>query len=245
MKAISIFILFWLSTVVWAEPIFHVPQGTNLKQRLSTAEEAVVFFEGRIPLKGLLRVRWAGEFGDRYLHLDFMPDAQSQRALPYALDVYNKAEKLIVLNDMASDETNKKLVEQLFDGGSQHFWRFQEGVLEQAVAITIGNLSVNGECDQRCHYAEVLTHQAISKTSAVFKEDACEPFAMTILFTVSSKDGYANLRAKPTVGAKVLRRIKTNELLVRLKTIDEYWFLVDAGEGVQGYIHRSQVKPAN
>ena len=65
-------------------------------------------------------------------------------------------------------------------------------------------------------------------------------------YVTSSKDGYVNVRSKPSTSSKVLVQLDNNDYVTRhpKKTVGD-WYYVDYDDYeslAQGYIHKSQLK---
>ena len=65
-------------------------------------------------------------------------------------------------------------------------------------------------------------------------------------YTVSSKDGYANVRNEATVNSDLIAELKNGTLVTKFKEKGEWWGIeFDSEDGTPfdyGYIHKSQLK---
>ena len=68
-------------------------------------------------------------------------------------------------------------------------------------------------------------------------------------YVTSSKDGYVNVRSKPSTSSKVLVQLDNNDYVTRYpeKTVGDWYYVdynVDGGDitFMEGYIHKSQLK---
>ena len=68
-------------------------------------------------------------------------------------------------------------------------------------------------------------------------------------FVIISKDGYVNVRSKPSTSSKVLVQLDNNDYVTRhpKKTVGDWYYVDYEDEGgvtalAEGYIHKSQLK---
>ncbi|RVU90359.1 SH3 domain-containing protein [Flavobacterium columnare] len=65
---------------------------------------------------------------------------------------------------------------------------------------------------------------------------------------IFDKDGYSNLRSKPSSNSDIITKINTNEHIIVLKCIEEDveeskkgWYYIETKDGKKGYVHKSRI----
>lgn len=158
-------------------------------------------------------------------------------------------------------ENNLQLAKKYFGTLPKSFLDSQEGVLIREGEVTINYITEDGACDSKWLYANLVAFKPTVTTPIVeqkiTKLDGCgssEWFASQDIYIVSAKDGYANVREKPSTQAKVVASLKNGERLGKVLTTENGWYLVEPvdepyeqssfinWQGNELYVHASQVK---
>ena len=262
-QQLSIFLfclLFSLSN--YANNNIVIPAESQMKYTGQHKASSMFLFQGTQQLSGQLRVRWHGETGTKKtIYLDFMPDQKSIATLPYIQDEYNNNPKIIHLNILnfthdslsdQNDQKNRKIVKYHFKNIPQNFWRYQEGVLQAPISITIGQFAMGVECDRRYYYATIVALKPMQKTSASFPDaTGCSEYGFDDRYATSSKDGYVNLRSNASTQSKIIAKLPNHTHILKIRTENDQWYYVQTGHPDQknnrlkGYIHKSQLKVVN
>ena len=172
--------------------------------------------------------------------------------------------------DKEFDEEEKAKVEILkktFPEEFEKMEKIQKGELQFPVRVKIKKVTPYTECDFTTVYAQVTEIKKIDGTKSkitkleVKKSDESDDFDEPHLdeagylreYRVNSKDGYANMREKPTKDSKVISNLD-NETIVRYITKYGDWYYVYFADypsdlekewkvkEYRGFIHKSQLK---
>ena len=172
--------------------------------------------------------------------------------------------------DKEFDEEEKAKVEILkktFPEEFEKMEKIKKGEMQSPVKVIIKKVTPYTECDFTTVYAQVTEIKKIDGTKSkitkleVKKSDESDDFDEPHLdeagylreYRVNSKDGYANMREKPTKDSKVISNLD-NETIVRYITKYGDWYYVYFADypsdlekewkvkEYRGFIHKSQLK---
>ncbi len=245
-----------------------IPRGTQMKYDQFDQKNNKQFLKGNLPLEGLLRIYWARTYrndnnpNEKELVWYFVPDAAGQKKLPYLKDVYNKPNKLIRLSlplppiptlDNPDENYLHERIKDLFPQAPENFWKYQEGFIEEAVALEFDYTNIFIECDRRLYEARISWRfHSVTDTDAVFPESLGGlSINLEDGYEVQSKTGFANLYSQPRINTDsiILSRLPNGAVLINLGSVNDQWFygqLVDYDKRkpvLKGYIQKSQVTP--
>ena len=181
----------------------------------------------------------------------------------YNQDINWDYEKEFAENEKAKIEILKKI----FPEEVKKMEKIQKGELQSPARVKIKKVTPYTECDFTTVYAQVTEIKKIDGTKSkitkleVKKSDESDDFDESHLdeagylqeYRVNSKDGYANMREKPTKDSKVISNLD-NETIVRYITKYGDWYYVYFADypsdlekewkvkEYRGFIHKSQLK---
>jgi len=225
------------------------------------SDEIILTDDGVIlDLKGTFKINWDKSDSDvpcsaiEYGEMLFYPDNK---------DESRNAEKEFADMEKAKVEILKKTFPEEFE----KMEKIQKGELQSPVRVRIKKVTPYTECDFTTVYAQVTEIKKIDGTKSkitklkVKKLDESDDFDEPHLdeagylreYRVNSKDGYANMREKPTKDSKVISNLD-NETIVRYITKYGDWYYVYFADypsdlekewkvkEYRGFIHKSQLK---
>ena len=233
-----------------------------------------------LDLKGTFKINWDKSDSDvpcsaiEYGEMLFYPDNKdivNEKAIvlkPRDFDYHNWDETRNAEKEFADMEKAKvEILKKTFPEEVKKMEKIQKGELQSPVRVKIKKVTPYTECDFTTVYAQVTEIKKIDGTKSkitkleVKKSDESDDFDESHLdeagylqeYRVNSKDGYANMREKPTKDSKVISNLD-NETIVRYITKYGDWYYVYFADypsdlekewkvkEYRGFIHKSQLK---
>ena len=233
-----------------------------------------------LDLKGTFKINWDKSDSDvpcsaiEYGEMLFYPDNKdivNEKAIvlkPRDFDYHNWDETRNAEKEFADMEKAKvEILKKTFPEEVKKMEKIQKGELQSPVRVKIKKVTPYTECDFTTVYAQVTEIKKIDGTKSkitkleVKKSDESDDFDEPHLnevgylqeYRVNSKDGYANMREKPTKDSKVISNLD-NETIVRYITKYGDWYYVYFADypsdlekewkvkEYRGFIHKSQLK---
>ena len=245
------------------------------------SDEIVLTDDGIIlDLKGTFKINWdksdpdvpcsAIEYGEM-LFYPYNKDIVNGKAIvlkPRDFDYHNWDESRNAEKEFADMEKAKvEILKKIFSKEFEKMGKIQKGELQSPVKVKIKKVTPYTECDFTTVYAQVTEIKKIDGTKSkitkleVKKSDESDDFDELHLnevgdlkkYEISSKDGYANIREKPTKDSKVISKLDS-ETIVRYITKYGDWYYVYyvdypsdykndlTVKEYRGFIHKSQLK---
>ena len=245
------------------------------------SDEIILTDDGVIlDLKGTFKINWdkndpdvpcsAIEYGEMLFYPD-NKDIVNEKAIvlkPRDFDYHNWDETRNAEKEFADMEKAKvEILKKTFPEEVKKIEKIQKGELQSPVRVKIKKVTPYTECDFTTVYAQVTEIKKIDGTKSkitkleVKKSDESDDFDEPHLdevgylqeYRVNSKDGYANMREKPTKDSKVISNLD-NETIVRYITKYGDWYYVYFADypsdlekewkvkEYRGFIHKSQLK---
>ena len=181
----------------------------------------------------------------------------------YNQDINWDYEKEFAENEKAKIEILKKI----FPEEVKKMEKIQKGELQSPARIKIKKVTPYTECDFTTVYAQVIELEKIEGAkpkitklkvkkldeSGDFDDPNPDEFGYLEEYRVNAKDGYANMREKPTTDSKVISKLD-NEIIVRYITKYGDWYYVYYADypsdykndptvkEYRGFIHKSQLE---
>ena len=181
----------------------------------------------------------------------------------YNQDINWDYEKEFAENEKAKIEILKKI----FPEEVKKMEKIQKGELQSPARVKIKKVTPYTECDFTTVYAQVIELKKIEGAkpkitklkvkkldeSGDFDDPNPDEFGYLEEYRVNAKDGYANMREKPTTDSKVISKLD-NEIIVRYITKYGDWYYVYYADypsdykndltvkEYRGFIHKSQLK---
>ena len=181
----------------------------------------------------------------------------------YNQDMNWDYEKEFAENEKAKTEILKKI----FPEEVKKMEKIQKGELQSPARVKIKKVTPYTECDFTTVYAQVIELKKIEGAkpkitklkvkkldeSDDFDDPNPDEFGYLEEYRVNAKDGYANMREKPTTDSKVISKLD-NEIIVRYITKYGDWYYVYYADypsdykndptvkEYRGFIHKSQLK---
>ena len=181
----------------------------------------------------------------------------------YNQDINWDYEKEFAENEKAKTEILKKI----FPEEVKKMEKIQKGELQSPARVKIKKVTPYTECDFTTVYAQVIELKKIegakSKITKLkvkkldesddFDDPNPDEFGYLEEYRVNAKDGYANMREKPTKDSKVISKLD-NEIIVRYITKYGDWYYVYYADypsdykndptvkEYRGFIHKSQLE---
>ena len=173
--------------------------------------------------------------------------------------------------DKEFDEEEKAKVEILkktFPEEFEKMEKIKKGKMQSPVKVIIKKVTPYTECDFTTVYAQVTDIKKIDgakskitklkvKKKSDESDDFDEPYLDELpyvkLYEVSTKDGYANIREKPSTNSKIVTRLENKKILKYIMA-DGDWYYVYINEHSTnpdedykvtefwGFVHKSQLK---
>ena len=217
------------------------------------SDEIILTDDGVIlDLKGTFKINWdksdpdvpcsAIEYGEMLFYPD-NKDIVNGKAIvlkPRDFDYHNWDESRNAEKEFADMEKAKvEKLKKIFSKEFEKMEKIQKGELQSPVRVKIKKVTPYTECDFTTVYAQVTEIKKIGGTKSkitkleVKKSDESDDFDEPHLdeagylqeYRVNSKDGYANMREKPTKDSKVISKLD-NETIVRYITKYGDWYYV-------------------
>ena len=247
------------------------------------ADEVLLTDEGVIlNLKGLLKMNWDKDdkdvpcFATGYGELLFYPenkDIVNGKALVLRLrnfDYYNPdIDADYEKEAVKTEKTVTEILKKNFPEEYKKMQKIRRGNFEVPATVKIKKVVPYTECDFTTVYAYATELKRVSgakskiteiktKKSEDSEEDFIDPDEKFDLkkYEVSSKDGYSNLREKPTKDSKIVLKL-TNGTVVKYITKSGDWYYIfdveypnesnklSKTKEYRGFIHKSQLKKYN
>ena len=245
------------------------------------SDEIILTDDGVIlDLKGTFKINWDKSDSDvpcsaiEYGEMLFYPDNKdivNEKAIvlkPRDFDYHNWDESRNAEKEFADMEKAKvEILKKTFPEEVKKMEKIQKGELQSPVRVKIKKVTPYTECDFTTVYAQVTEIKKIDGIKSkitkleVKKSDESDDFDEPHLdevgylqeYRVNSKDGYANMREKPTKDSKVISNLD-NETIVRYITKYGDWYYVYFADypsdlekewkvkEYRGFIHKSQLK---
>ena len=181
----------------------------------------------------------------------------------YNQDINWDYEKEFAENEKAKIEILKKI----FPEEVKKMEKIQKGELQSPARVKIKKVTPYTECDFTTVYAQVIELEKIegakpkiTKLKVKKLDESCDfddpnpdEFGYLEEYRVNAKDGYANMREKPTKDSKVISKLD-NETIVRYITKYGDWYYVYYADypsdykndptvkEYRGFIHKSQLE---
>ncbi len=181
----------------------------------------------------------------------------------YNQDINWDYEKEFAENEKAKTEILKKI----FPEEVKKMGKIQKGELQSPARVKIKKVTPYTECDFTTVYAQVIELEKIEGAkpkitklkvkkldeSGDFDDPNPDEFGYLEEYRVNAKDGYANMREKPTKDSKVISKLD-NEIIVRYITKYGDWYYVYYADypsdykndptvkEYRGFIHKSQLE---
>ena len=181
----------------------------------------------------------------------------------YNQDINWDYEKEFAENEKAKIEILKKI----FPEEVKKMEKIQKGELQSPARVKIKKVTPYTECDFTTVYAQVIELKKIEGAkpkitklkvkkldeSGDFDDPNLDEFGYLEEYRVNAKDGYANMREKPTTDSKVISKLD-NEIIVRYITKYGDWYYVYYADypsdykndptvkEYRGFIHKSQLE---
>ena len=245
------------------------------------SDEIILTDDGVIlDLKGTFKINWDKSDSDvpcsaiEYGEMLFYPDNKdivNGKAIvlkPRDFDYHNWDESRNAEKEFADMEKAKvEILKKTFPEEVKKMEKIQKGELQSSAKVKIKKVTPYTECDFTTVYAQVIELKKIDGTKSkitkleVKKSDESDDFDEPHLdeagylqeYRVNSKDGYANMREKPTKDSKVISKLDS-ETIVRYITKYGDWYYVYYADypsdykndltvkEYRGFIHKSQLK---
>ena len=245
------------------------------------SDEIILTDDGVIlDLKGTFKINWDKSDSDvpcstiEYGEMLFYPDNKdivNGKVIvlkPRDFDYHNWDESRNAEKEFADMEKAKvEILKKTFPEEVKKIEKIQKGELQSPVRVKIKKVTPYTECDFTTVYAQVTEIKKINGTKSKItklemkKSDESDDFDEPHLdeagylqeYRVNSKDGYANMREKPTKDSKVISNLD-NETIVRYITKYGDWYYVYYADypsdykndltvkEYRGFIHKSQLK---
>ena len=245
------------------------------------SDEIILTDDGVIlDLKGTFKINWDKSDSDvpcsaiEYGEMLFYPDNKdivNGKAIvlkPRDFDYHNWDESRNAEKEFADMEKAKvEILKKTFPEEVKKMEKIQKGELQSPVRVKIKKVTPYIECDFTTVYAQVTEIKKINGTKSKItklemkKSDESDDFDEPHLdeagylqeYRVNSKDGYANMREKPTKDSKIISNLD-NETIVRYITKYGDWYYVYYADypsdykndltvkEYRGFIHKSQLK---
>ena len=181
----------------------------------------------------------------------------------YNQDINWDYEKEFAENEKAKIEILKKI----FPEEVKKMEKIQKGEFQSPARVKIKKVTPYTECDFTTVYAQVIELEKIEGAkpkitklkvkkldeSGDFDDPNPDEFGYLEEYRVNAKDGYANMREKPTTDSKVISKLD-NEIIVRYITKYGDWYYVYYADypsdykndptvkEYRGFIHKSQLE---
>ena len=245
------------------------------------SDEIILTDDGVIlDLKGTFKINWDKSDSDvpcsaiEYGEMLFYPDNKdivNGKAIvlkPRDFDYHNWDESRNAEKEFADMEKAKvEILKKTFPEEVKKMEKIQKGELQSPARVKIKKVTPYTECDFTTVYAQVIELEKIEGTkpkitklkvkkldeSGDFDDPNPDEFGYLEEYRVNAKDGYANMREKPTKDSKVISKLD-NETIVRYITKYGDWYYVYYADypsdykndltvkEYRGFIHKSQLK---
>ena len=231
-------------------------------------------------LKGTFKINWDKSDPDvpcssiGYGRMMFYPENKDIAhnkiivLMPNDFTFYNQDMNWDYEKEFAENEKAKiEILKKIFPEEVKKMEKIQEGELQSPARIKIKKVTPYTECDFTTVYAQVIELKKIEGAkpkitklkvkkldeSGDFDDPNPDEFGYLEEYRVNAKDGYANMREKPTTDSKVISKLD-NEIIVRYITKYGDWYYVyyadypsdykndQTVKEYRGFIHKSQLE---
>ena len=231
-------------------------------------------------LKGTFKINWDKSDPDvpcssiGYGRMMFYPENKDIAhnkvivLMPNDFTFYNQDMNWDYEKEFAKDEKAKiEILKKIFPEEVKKMEKIQKGELQSPARVKIKKVTPYTECDFTTVYAQVIelmkiegakpkiTKLKVKKLdeSGDFDDSNPDEFGYLEEYRVNAKDGYANMREKPTTDSKVISKLD-NETIVRYITKYGDWYYVYYADypsdykndptvkEYRGFIHKSQLE---
>ena len=231
-------------------------------------------------LKGTFKINWDKSDPDvpcssiGYGRMMFYPENKDIAhnkiivLMPNDFTFYNQDMNWDYEKEFAENEKAKiEILKKIFPEEVKKMEKIQKGELQSPARIKIKKVTPYTECDFTTVYAQVIELKKIEGAkpkitklkvkkldeSDDFDDPNPDEFGYLEEYRVNAKDGYANMREKPTTDSKVISKLD-NEIIVRYITKYGDWYYVyyadypsdykndQTVKEYRGFIHKSQLE---
>ena len=188
--------------------------------------------------------------------------------MPNDFTFYNQDMNWDYEKEFAENEKAKiEILKKIFPEEVKKMEKIQKGELQSPARVKIKKVTPYTECDFTTVYAQVIELKKIEGAkpkitklkvkkldeSGDFDDPNLDEFGYLEEYRVNAKDGYANMREKPTKDSKVISKLD-NEIIVRYITKYGDWYYVYYADypsdykndptvkEYRGFIHKSQLE---
>ena len=231
-------------------------------------------------LKGTFKINWDKSDPDvpcssiGYGRMMFYPENKDIAhnkiivLMPNDFTFYNQDMNWDYEKEFAENEKAKiEILKKIFPEEVKKMEKIQKGELQSPARVEIKKVTPYTECDFTTVYAQVIELKKIEGAkpkitklkvkkldeSGDFDDPNPDEFGYLEEYRVNAKDGYANMREKPTTDSKVISKLD-NEIIVRYITKYGDWYYVyyadypsdykndQTVKEYRGFIHKSQLE---
>lgn len=231
-------------------------------------------------LKGTFKINWDKSDPDvpcssiGYGRMMFYPENKDIAhnkvivLMPNDFTFYNQDMNWDYEKEFAENEKAKiEILKKIFPEEVKKMEKIQKGELQSPARVKIKKVTPYTECDFTTVYAQVIELKKIEGAkpkitklkvkkldeSDDFDDPNPDEFGYLEEYRVNAKDGYANMREKPTKDSKVISKLD-NEIIVRYITKYGDWYYVyyvdypsdykndPTVKEYRGFIHKSQLE---
>ena len=231
-------------------------------------------------LKGTFKINWDKSDPDvpcssiGYGRMMFYPENKDIAhnkiivLMPNDFTFYNQDMNWDYEKEFAENEKAKiEILKKIFPEEVKKMEKIQKGELQSPARVEIKKVTPYTECDFTTVYAQVIELKKIEGAkpkitklkvkkldeSGDFDDPNPDEFGYLEEYRVNAKDGYANMREKPTKDSKVISKLD-NEIIVRYITKYGDWYYVyyadypsdykndQTVKEYRGFIHKSQLE---
>ena len=231
-------------------------------------------------LKGTFKINWDKSDPDvpcssiGYGRMMFYPENKDIAhnkvivLMPNDFTFYNQNINWDYEKEFAENEKAKiEILKKIFPEEVKKMEKIQKGELQSPARVKIKKVTPYTECDFTTVYAQVIELKKIEGAkpkitklkvkkldeSDDFDDPNPDEFGYLEEYRVNAKDGYANMREKPTKDSKVISKLD-NEIIVRYITKYGDWYYVYYADypsdykndptvkEYRGFIHKSQLE---
>ena len=231
-------------------------------------------------LKGTFKINWDKSDPDvpcssiGYGRMMFYPENKDIAhnkiivLMPNDFTFYNQDMSWDYEKEFAENEKAKiEILKKIFPEEVKKMEKIQKGELQSPARVKIKKVTPYTECDFTTVYAQVIELKKIEGAkpkitklkvkkldeSGDFDDPNPDEFGYLEEYRVNAKDGYANMREKPTTDSKVISKLD-NEIIVRYITKYGDWYYVyyadypsdykndQTVKEYRGFIHKSQLE---
>ena len=231
-------------------------------------------------LKGTFKINWDKSDPDvpcssiGYGRMMFYPENKDIAhnkiivLMPNDFTFYNQDMNWDYEKEFAENEKAKiEILKKIFPEEVKKMEKIQKGELQSPAKVKIKKVTPYTECDFTTVYAQVIELKKIEGAkpkitklkvkkldeSGDFDDPNPDEFGYLEEYRVNAKDGYANMREKPTTDSKVISKLD-NEIIVRYITKYGDWYYVYYADypsdykndptvkEYRGFIHKSQLE---